>query len=271
MRVTMSDVAHYAGVNKATVSRALKGDSRISAATREKVWEAAKSLGYEPDAGARGLSSHYTGMAGIVFTKLGETWTGAFLEGLERVLFRQGIDILVKSTGGNREQRSNVLRSLRSRRVDGIIWVDKEYPGRNDSLIPVVSVGPGREGLFSILPDLQNVSEMIEKSGPDQKWLFSVPGNGFFHSVIERLKTVEGISGNMISIIDHLPEAVESEGTNTVVCGFRNNIVPGVSYVLDFHFFEIGSIAGRLFLNAVRSKGVRPATVLVKPTMSPPE
>ena len=51
----MEDVAKLAGVNKATVSRALKGDSRISSATREKVWEAARSLGYQPDAVAGGL------------------------------------------------------------------------------------------------------------------------------------------------------------------------------------------------------------------------
>ena len=46
----MDDVARLAGVNKATVSRALKGDHRISPATREKVWKSAKVLGYHPDA-----------------------------------------------------------------------------------------------------------------------------------------------------------------------------------------------------------------------------
>ncbi len=57
MRVTMSDVARAAQVNKATVSRVLRGDPRISSATSEKVWAAIKDLGYRPDAIARGLSS----------------------------------------------------------------------------------------------------------------------------------------------------------------------------------------------------------------------
>ncbi|HPK43333.1 MAG TPA: LacI family DNA-binding transcriptional regulator, partial [Synergistales bacterium] len=50
MRVTMSDVARAAQVNKATVSRVLRGDARISPATVEKVWAAIKELGYRPDA-----------------------------------------------------------------------------------------------------------------------------------------------------------------------------------------------------------------------------
>lgn len=64
MKVKMEDVAKLANVNKATVSRALKGDSRISASTRERVWKAAKALGYQPDAVARGLSSNRTGLLG---------------------------------------------------------------------------------------------------------------------------------------------------------------------------------------------------------------
>ncbi|MBP9028047.1 MAG: LacI family DNA-binding transcriptional regulator, partial [Aminivibrio sp.] len=48
-KATMEDVARLAGVNKATVSRALRGDSRISQTTREKVWKTAKELGYRLD------------------------------------------------------------------------------------------------------------------------------------------------------------------------------------------------------------------------------
>ena len=42
----MADVAAAAGVNKGTVSRALRGDKRISNETRERIWRIARELGY---------------------------------------------------------------------------------------------------------------------------------------------------------------------------------------------------------------------------------
>lgn len=45
-RVTMSTIAHELGVSKNTVSLALRHDPQIPAATRERVQEAAKRLGY---------------------------------------------------------------------------------------------------------------------------------------------------------------------------------------------------------------------------------
>ncbi|HDQ93285.1 MAG TPA: LacI family transcriptional regulator, partial [Synergistetes bacterium] len=63
----MSDVAAAAGVNKATVSRVLRGDPRISSSTAEKVWETIKKLGYRPDAIARGLSSRRSDTLGLFF------------------------------------------------------------------------------------------------------------------------------------------------------------------------------------------------------------
>ena len=65
-RVTMADVAAAAGVNKGTVSRALRGDKRISNETRERIWRIARELGYEPDAVASGLSSRRTGVVAVV-------------------------------------------------------------------------------------------------------------------------------------------------------------------------------------------------------------
>ncbi len=43
MKVTMQDVAVEAGVDKATVSRVLKGDHRISEKTRIRVMEAVRA------------------------------------------------------------------------------------------------------------------------------------------------------------------------------------------------------------------------------------
>ncbi|MBD5778583.1 LacI family DNA-binding transcriptional regulator [Pelagicoccus sp. NFK12] len=47
--VTLADVAQLAGVNKSTVSRALRDCSHVGHATRAKVLKAAEALGYRPD------------------------------------------------------------------------------------------------------------------------------------------------------------------------------------------------------------------------------
>lgn len=55
---SLEDVARAAGVHRATASRALQGDPRISAPTRQRVEEAAKQLGYQPNALVSLLMSH---------------------------------------------------------------------------------------------------------------------------------------------------------------------------------------------------------------------
>lgn len=55
---SLEDVARAAGVHRATASRALKGDPRITAATRRRVEEAAKRLRYRPNALVSLLMSH---------------------------------------------------------------------------------------------------------------------------------------------------------------------------------------------------------------------
>lgn len=48
-RVTIRDIATKLGIHHSTVSRALRGDSRILSATRRRVQNAAKKMGYYPD------------------------------------------------------------------------------------------------------------------------------------------------------------------------------------------------------------------------------
>ncbi|PJE99246.1 LacI family transcriptional regulator [Streptomyces carminius] len=55
--VTLAEVARHAGVSASTVSYVLSGKRSISAATRERVEESIRELGYHPNAGARALAS----------------------------------------------------------------------------------------------------------------------------------------------------------------------------------------------------------------------
>jgi DNA-binding LacI/PurR family transcriptional regulator len=63
--VTIIDVAARAGVSKTTASDALSSSGRVSAATREKVWAAARELQYVPNSTARNLRRGRSGSIGL--------------------------------------------------------------------------------------------------------------------------------------------------------------------------------------------------------------
>lgn len=65
-RVTSIDVAERAGVSQSTVSRALSGSETITAATRQRVEQAAEELGYHVNMRAAGLRKGETGSIAIV-------------------------------------------------------------------------------------------------------------------------------------------------------------------------------------------------------------
>jgi LacI family transcriptional regulator len=63
---TIYDVAAAAGVSIKSVSRVLRGESKVSAETRERVREAVRELGYAPHPSARNLASSVPSVIGLV-------------------------------------------------------------------------------------------------------------------------------------------------------------------------------------------------------------
>ncbi|MGW7537181.1 LacI family DNA-binding transcriptional regulator [Amycolatopsis sp. NPDC054798] len=84
-RATIKDVARRAGVSATTVSHAFSGNGTVAPGTAEQVREAARELGYRPDAIARGLRSSRLGVLGLVVRPLDPLDT-AFLEGVDYFL-----------------------------------------------------------------------------------------------------------------------------------------------------------------------------------------
>jgi LacI family transcriptional regulator len=92
---TSHDVAKLAGVSQPTVSRALRGDSRLSAETRQRVVEAAAELQYVPSQRGRSLATRSTGQVGIVVTDLGNPFYLQVLDELHRTLRETELRMLV--------------------------------------------------------------------------------------------------------------------------------------------------------------------------------
>src|SRR5262245_56149339 len=69
-RATLLSISRKAGVSTSTVSRALRGDSRISDATQSKLQQMARSEGYTPNAMARSLSTRRSNVIGLALGDL---------------------------------------------------------------------------------------------------------------------------------------------------------------------------------------------------------
>ncbi|CAN5640147.1 LacI family DNA-binding transcriptional regulator [soil metagenome] len=120
-RITSHDVAARAGVSQSTVSLVLSGSprARIADATRTRVIEAARDLGYRPNLLARGLVQRRSFALGIVVSDLDNPLFTEVVSGAERVAADAGYGVLL---GDAREiPAGEHVQRLRERQVDGVI------------------------------------------------------------------------------------------------------------------------------------------------------
>ena len=118
---TISDIALKAGVSKSTVSRALSGSTRISAATRTRIASAAKKLHYEPNYLARNLSRSRTLSVGVVLEDIMNPFFTEVAKGIETVLNEAGYSMLLTSSGYVPGVELELTRTLLRNRVDGVL------------------------------------------------------------------------------------------------------------------------------------------------------
>jgi DNA-binding LacI/PurR family transcriptional regulator len=94
-RATAYDVASLAGVSQAAVSRAFTPGGSVAKATRLKIIEAAKELGYRPNAFARSLTTQQSGIVGIAAGRLANPYFSTALEEFSGQLSRADLRLLL--------------------------------------------------------------------------------------------------------------------------------------------------------------------------------
>ena len=138
-RVTIKDVARQADVSIATVSKIINGkDEHISEATRQKVFEVIDHLGYVQNSMAKGLKESNTKTLGLVIPDIGNAFP-EMAKGAQDEAFAHGYTVLFGSTDNNYIQEEKFLDALKSKRVEGIIYVSSD-PVTSKKLLSDISV-----------------------------------------------------------------------------------------------------------------------------------
>ncbi len=120
-RASILDVAALAGVSASTVSRSLRGHSSISAATRQRVFEAAQELSYSASPQASGLASGRTRTIGIVVPFVTRWFFVNVVAGAYEVLHEAGYDVLLYHLGTAESRDRFFERMPLARRVDAVL------------------------------------------------------------------------------------------------------------------------------------------------------
>ncbi|WP_431801122.1 LacI family DNA-binding transcriptional regulator [Halobacillus andaensis] len=127
MNPTIKDVANYANVSIATVSRILNSTTAgYSEKTRELVMEAVEQLGYKPNAVARGLKNTRTQTIGVLFPDISGMVSAELLHGIEKVTHNLGHSVIVCNTASQGKKTLDYLKLLSEKRVEGILFASEE-------------------------------------------------------------------------------------------------------------------------------------------------
>ncbi|MCB0113397.1 MAG: LacI family DNA-binding transcriptional regulator [Caldilineaceae bacterium] len=143
-----------------TVSRALRGEGRISDETRERVVAIAQDLGYTPNLVARGLVMQRTRSIGLVVTNIGDPFHAEIINGVEHVAQTNEYSLFLGSTTASPDQEVRMVRSFHARNVDGIIIAAGQFGDRYaevldeiDMPIVLISTHSTNDALHSVTHD----------------------------------------------------------------------------------------------------------------------
>lgn len=164
-RVTMKDIAQRLGLSINTVSHAINDREDISKATKLKVRQTAKEMGYLPNLSARGLRQGLTRMVAILYDNLLNPYYSVMTMYLNECLSQHGYSFMT-FTSKHFDKKS--LDSMSMRGVDGIISFLEPY-GIDETNIAIPSLLLGRRSDVTAIDCVR--SDDVEGGALAARWL----------------------------------------------------------------------------------------------------
>lgn len=131
---TVFDVAQYAGVSIATVSRALSGNRPVSDELRRRVESAAEELGYQVNLVGRALRQKKTSSVGLIIPDLENPFFSSLAQRISRRFRVSQVDVLVASADNDQTQELRAVQSFLGRQVDALVMIPTDEADSFDAL-----------------------------------------------------------------------------------------------------------------------------------------
>ncbi len=155
--VGIRELARHLNISIGTVSRALNGRSDVNAETRQRVLEAAVELGYAANHSGRTLRQGTTNTVALMMrtnidtTGFGETFFMSLSEGVQEVLARHNLDLVILPCSSNHDQDEYLRRAVERHLADGFIISDTQRVDHRINYlikrrIPFVALGRSLSG-----------------------------------------------------------------------------------------------------------------------------
>lgn len=164
--VTIRDVAVRAGVSHQTVSRVINASERVTPETRQRVEQAIKELGYQPNAIARSMAIGRTYMLGCFSPNLTDFTFASMIEGAENEARKHGYILVSSSTPDDESFARLIDEMVNSRRIEGLLVINPYAESYSDLLVkhfPTVLVGatPSNDDLPSVSLDNEDAGRQV--------------------------------------------------------------------------------------------------------------
>jgi DNA-binding LacI/PurR family transcriptional regulator len=120
-KISIREVAARAGVSVSTVSLVLNGKGRISEATRKKVRNAAKALGFILDHSASKLRSGQSTLFGVIVNDFSNPFFAELSAALETEAFGSGYMTVLANSNDNLDRQEKLIEAMVGLGVGGFV------------------------------------------------------------------------------------------------------------------------------------------------------
>ena len=128
-RVTLKDVAAACGFTVNTVSRALRGDPRLSKDTRERISQVAREMGYMRNQLASSLRSGRTHVLAVILGGMSNPFYGIMADSIQDAAQSAGYSVMIMCSRDNAEVECTLVETAISHQVDGILLIPTSKSG----------------------------------------------------------------------------------------------------------------------------------------------
>ena len=210
-KITIKDVAKYANVSVATVSRVINNKGYVYEETRKSVLNAIKELKFEPNILARSLTNKHSNLIGIFVPHLGTNFYGGIIEGIEQASLKYNYKTFICDIQNSADLERDYLSLIEQYNIEGLVVASNPfYPEELASLnIPIVSIDHViSDNIPSISSDNFNGGKLAAKKfkSTGAKNILLLRGPSFLLTSKERtngfLSEYENVKDVKISMLD---------------------------------------------------------------------